>query len=207
MKPWFIYVLVDPRVTSGRACDEVRYVGITVDPKGRLKSHIQDARDGVVRHNQCWIRGILSEGVEPLMRIVDQGVGDSWSDTERFWVRFYREEVGAKLTNMTDGGDGILGCSDETRARIGSSSRARMTPEQARRIRAMRKSGHSEETKKKIGASNVGKHSLSMPNVAEANKNRVTSDDTRRIHSENARNRWRQGSFDKRLKKGETICL
>ena len=105
---WFIYLLVDPRVTSGRARDEVRYVGFASDVDLRLLKHIEEAFRK--RTRKClWLRNLLTSGLQPLVRVVDSGYGDSWREAERFWIRFYREAVGANLTNMTDGGEGIFG--------------------------------------------------------------------------------------------------
>ena len=39
------------------------------------------------------------------MRILEEGVGLNWQVSERYWIKFYREEVGADLTNATSGGD------------------------------------------------------------------------------------------------------
>ena len=105
---WYIYTLSDPRMASARL--SVRYVGYTVSANGRLADHIEEAKCG-------WILQVLMSGFVPVIRIVDQGLGHSWREAERFWIRFYREEVGADLTNLTDGGYGALGYrfSDESR--------------------------------------------------------------------------------------------
>jgi hypothetical protein len=151
-----------------------------------------------------WIRGLLQEGFEPVLRVVDEGFGDSWSDTERFWIKFYREEVGADLTNMTKGGFGIFGCSEDVSKRIGASSKIRMTSEQAKKVRQSRPNKpHSEETKAKISTSSMGKHSIPSPAVSEANRNRVYTDEMRRRIGEATRRSWEQGNFDKR-KRGKS---
>jgi hypothetical protein len=103
---WFIYLLVDPKVTSGKARDEVRYVGVTDNVKKRLSSHLKDATGDRITHKLNWLRSLSGN---PLVRVVDQGIGHSWRAAETYWIRFYREEVGADLTNLTDGGDGCLG--------------------------------------------------------------------------------------------------
>lgn len=44
---------------------------------------------------------------------------DNWDERERFWISYYRM-IGENICNLTDGGEGILGCkkSEETRKKI-----------------------------------------------------------------------------------------
>lgn len=98
---WRIYLLIDPRSR------EVRYVGKTVQrPEVRLKDHLTN-RAGC--HCACWVRSLRRHGLKPLMRVVDEGLGDSWKEAEQFYISFYRDEVGCRLTNQTLGGEGLHG--------------------------------------------------------------------------------------------------
>ena len=116
---WFIYLLVDSRVTSCRAQDEVRYVGVSVNPKLRFKEHLRCARFGSDIWCYRWIRQVLFDGFTPGIRVVDSGFGeDTWEEAERFWIRFYHKEVGANLTNMNEGGGGVSNPSAESRQKI-----------------------------------------------------------------------------------------
>ena len=108
-KQWFIYVLVDPRVTSGRACDEVRYVGVTTQVRNRYKTHLETGAGDHYTKCARWLQSVVRAGFDPIMKIVDRGSGDTWKITEQFWIRFYREEVGSDLTNATEGGEGTIG--------------------------------------------------------------------------------------------------
>jgi hypothetical protein len=81
-----------------------------------------------------------------------------------------RQKDGGPLTNMTDGGDGLVDPSPETRAKMAESARKNLTDEKIERIRRVGKSGiggaagkgkkrgpHSPERKAAIGAGNRGK--------------------------------------------------
>lgn len=97
---WYIYALVDPRFING-----VRYIGFSKDPTWRLSTHIEESRCPSNSYKCRWIRSLLLQGLKPSMRILEEGKGLNWQASERYWIKFYREEVGADLTNATDGGD------------------------------------------------------------------------------------------------------
>jgi len=168
-RQWWIYLLVDPRITSGRAQDEVRYVGFSVDVSGRLDRHLRAAGEGSKLPCHRWVRKLLYENLIPTVRVVDTGFGDSWKSSEIFWIAFYKYEVDAILLNRTDGGDGVLGCRwSLTPEQLQFKSlvmKGRKFPEDfGRRISEAKKSRHlhytdeqkSEQSKRLIGK-NVGK--------------------------------------------------
>jgi len=139
---WWIYLLVDPRVTSGRAQDEVRYVGFSTDCDSRLDVHLDEAAKSTRNtHKLNWIRSLLRDNLVPLVRVVDKGFGDSWESAERHWVAFYRHEVGANLTNATDGGDGVPGYrhTDETKKYIGVTSSARKHRDSSKKLMSIKR--------------------------------------------------------------------
>lgn len=154
-REWFIYVLKDPRT------DDVRYVGFTYDTGKRLKSHTNHAKY-FKTHKDRWIQSLQKDGVNPVMTIIDRGFGE-WKSVEQFWVLHYRMQC-ARLTNSTDGGDGGLRCSPETRQRMSDSKKGHK---------------HSPETKAKIGTAHKGmKHS---PENIEKMKNRETNKSVYRV--------------------------
>ena len=101
---WFVYVLKDPRT------DSVRYVGWTVDIERRLYIHIWRAENDQDNntHKGRWIRLLLKEGLKPIIETIESGYGDGWKESERRWVKHFRD-AGCKLMNLTDGGEGTLG--------------------------------------------------------------------------------------------------
>lgn len=112
-RQWSVYVLRDPRNL------DIRYVGVTHRLKTRLFDHIQQARRKDPTYRSNWIRSLLAGGLRPLVEIVEQGFGEAWKEAERTWIRHYRN-TGARLTNLTDGGEGTPGVvrSEEYRKKI-----------------------------------------------------------------------------------------
>jgi hypothetical protein len=169
MRTCCIYALLDPR------SDEIRYVGKAKDPAHRLDVHLYSAKTGKSQDNRShkynWIRELLREDLAPELVVLESGLDDSIaSERERHWIADLRQ-AGHRLTNHTDGGEGMLGdvFSPETRAKIGAALRGRPLPKtedwQAKITAALtgRKQGpkelaahhafrHSEETKQKLAA-------------------------------------------------------
>lgn len=118
---WYVYALIDPDT------DEVRYVGKTHRTiKIRFKEHINQAKtmdDNVVKkyNRYCvnWIHSLLKQDKEPKIQILQQGdSSEDWAAAECHWIAYYRK-ISEKLTNLTEGGDGMPGYefSDAQRAK------------------------------------------------------------------------------------------
>jgi group I intron endonuclease len=91
-----IYALCDPR--DG----QVRYIGKADDIDRRYKAHLHE-QNGT--HKRRWIRLLLDVGLAPEIVIIEEVAdGVSWKERERYWIAKYRAD-GARLVNMTDGGD------------------------------------------------------------------------------------------------------
>ena len=168
-REWFIYTLNDPRT------NEVRYVGWTCDVGKRLSDHIYK-RNKAPTYKNNWIKQLESDGLIPTINVIESGFGNLWADVEIYWILHYRMQ-GARLTNMTDGGEGALGLvlTDEQKAKIGASSRGykhsleakekmskvhkgkKLTPEQREvmRIRGTKRK-LSEETKRRMSEERKG---------------------------------------------------
>lgn len=100
-----IYALVDPK--DGR----IRYIGKTrYTLAKRLAEHCQDRRMRHNRHKINWIRLLESEGMRPLIRLLEECQESDWQEREKFWIALHR----ATVTNVTDGGNG----SSEIRNRV-----------------------------------------------------------------------------------------
>lgn len=97
----YIYALLDPRT------NEVRYIGWTRNPQARLHKHVSDSAKRIT-HCHNWVTQLLAAGYRPLMQIIEETDFASYAERERFWIAFYRDS-GARLTNHSDGGDGMPG--------------------------------------------------------------------------------------------------
>ncbi len=159
-RPWYIYGLYDPREP-----EVIRYVGWTIraNPQQRLTHHVGEARAGRVQTFKArWIRKLLSEGVKPLMQVIETGVGAGWDAAEIRWIAQHRAIVGDRLTNGTLGGEGCPG-------RV-------VTEEQRLKLRAHR---HTAETCARIGAAHRGKTNSTetRAKISEARSRQVLSPD------------------------------
>lgn len=97
-----IYVLICP-VTL-----EVRYVGKTIKSlRDRWVSHLYSPK--VERnHRANWIKSLLNEGKQPLIEQIDECPWSESQEVEKYWIQLYKER-GARLVNLTAGGEGNLG--------------------------------------------------------------------------------------------------
>lgn len=111
MTKTYIYVLKCPN--SG----DVRYVGKTVNLRRRYNCHYSPAKQK--SYVWSWIKSLRNAGLKPVMEVIDECYGNNWVEKEQYWISFYKNS-GAKLCNLTDGGEGILGCkrSEETKKKI-----------------------------------------------------------------------------------------
>ena len=168
---WSVYVLKDPRDGA------VRYVGLSYRPEYRLKEHLYTAKHGRY-HVHRWIGCLLKEGVSPVMEIVEDKIEDGkHGEVERSWIQHFKSE-GCKLTNLTDGGEGVKGLartpemidrmrksltgrhlSPEHRAKLSRIRKGRKVTEETRRRMSIGLSGlkRKPETLAKMSAANLGK--------------------------------------------------
>jgi len=111
----YIYALCDPRD------DVIRYVGRTVNLKDRYRSHLR-AKWGT--HRCCWIKGLKEIGLKPKM-IVLEVVDESKCRSAEMWWIAHLKDVGYDLTNHSDGGDGILNPTPDTREKMSINAKKR----------------------------------------------------------------------------------
>ncbi len=167
-RKWVIYALLDPETKA------TRYIGVTFrGERTRLREHLCRARTGGRSHRDCWIASLLQRKREPIMAVVERGVGSGWQEAERRWIAEARHS-GAQLVNLTDGGDGTPGLlpTAEMRAkwsatrkgrtykhiRPGGMTGRRHSPEAVNKIRAaLFGRPHSPETRAKLAAAHKGK--------------------------------------------------
>ena len=101
----YIYTLSHP-ITN-----EVRYVGKTINVLRRFKQHLHDKRHS---HKASWIRSLKSEGLKPIMTILETCT-DNWQEREIFWISQFDN-----LTNHSLGGgvDYVRTTTEETKEKL-----------------------------------------------------------------------------------------
>jgi hypothetical protein len=147
---WFIYVLKNPRT------QEVRYVGKTgISAETRLGQHVTEAIRTQKSYRNRGILSLVSIGLIPLIEVIETGSGHGWGESEKRWIRFYRER-GARLWNTGHGGEGnIVGFgTPERRSKAVKQGNAKRTPEQrkamAERCRLLTAARTSQQTSEMI---------------------------------------------------------
>jgi hypothetical protein len=109
----FIYALADPSTGA------IRYVGKTIKLRLRFLKHLSEAR-GPTPHRHCayWIKKLMRQRLEPRMIVVCECKGNG-CDEERFHISLAKY-LGFRLTNLTEGGEGLAGIvvSEATRQKL-----------------------------------------------------------------------------------------
>lgn len=107
----FVYGLVDPRTL------EVRYIGKTVSGLKRTREHYWEKCYNGYKTN--WIKQLRDAGLRYNTVVLEICNRDTLSEQEQWWIA-YGKLSGWALTNLTDGGDGVIGrvTSPETKAKI-----------------------------------------------------------------------------------------
>jgi len=99
MQTVFIYTLEHP------ITEEVRYVGKTNNLKIRLGNHLCGRQK---THKVNWIKSLKSQGLIPVMKILDEVYKEDWIFWEVYWINQFKI-WGFNLVNATNGGDGTAG--------------------------------------------------------------------------------------------------
>ncbi len=194
-----IYVLIDPETKMAR------YVGKAVNPQKRLRQHIYNS-NREVGHKWNWILSLKRKSLNPIMEIVEvhpESEISEWCDAERFWISYLRS-IGCRLTNLDSGGSEGKIVSEETKHKLRAANEGRiykpewieklkegkrngkvpvLTPEgRAKRIKALTGAVFSEERKKKISLSKIGKKrdAAVVEKIRIAQIGRVTSEETKK---------------------------
>ena len=102
-----VYVLVDPRVTDPVL--RIRYVGWTRKTLAhRFERHMRTARRLKKTHRDAWITALVRAGFGPGIELYSEVPGGLGQQAEIAAIRLMRL-LGADLTNLTVGGDGVIG--------------------------------------------------------------------------------------------------
>jgi hypothetical protein len=130
----YIYGLKEPDTQL------IRYIGKSIRPQQRLRNHINDKSKC---HRTNWIRSLKQRGLEPELIIIEEIHGEwPWQESEKFWIAFARKH-GWPLVNSTDGGDGVVNLSGESKERMAKTWVGRK---------------HKPESLIKIGLASKGRH-------------------------------------------------
>lgn len=161
-KTGYIYGLVCPLK------NEYRYIGKTVQSLSRrLNKHLYEINK-YNSHKNSWLKHLknINELSKVEIELIEECNIDTLNDREIFWINEYKQR-GYSLTNMTIGGDcGSLGY--------------RHTIEAKRKISEISKKNKnrklSEETKRKISLSLIGKPGRNTGNKhSEETKNKISN--------------------------------
>ncbi len=124
----FVYGLIDPRT------NEVRYIGKTLKGMSRPRSHGKaSVLQTVKTHRTNWIKGLVAEGLTFGIVVLEFCTRENVAQRERDWIAWGRH-LGWRLTNHTDGGDGVPGLrlSDEHKKQIGERHRGKTVSAESR---------------------------------------------------------------------------
>lgn len=185
----YIYALIEGGELN---IHNIRYIGKTVQTlKSRLSGHISKSRHHKT-HCCCWINNLISRDTIPtIFPIIIVEINEA-EEMEKRIINLYRK-LGARLTNLVDGGPGNLGWkpSSETRvkmslARIGKAPWHKGTHGVVKRRIGWH---HSDETKRKISLSKTGIIRGPLSNetkqkISRALKGRTVSNETKGKMSE-----------------------
>lgn len=171
---FIVYSLTDPET------NEIRYVGMSTKGLDRPQSRCYSG------HCKNWHKSLKDKGLEPVIEIV-QELPDTTPEAfeelcqlEMHWIAVYRE-LGCRLTNLTDGGEGKLGCkhSEEHRRKMSEAQKGRKFSDEHRRRLSEAQKGRklSDETKKRL---------------SEAGRRRKSSDETKKKLSESITKSWKK---------------
>ena len=114
-----VYALTDEGAAA--SAETIRYIGKTAwAPEYRLREHVLTAIGSAKTHAHNWIRTLLSAGRTPRMHILMISSHEDAGYYERSVIAKFRQS-GYRLTNITGGGEGVIGLkhSVESRERMG----------------------------------------------------------------------------------------
>jgi len=101
-KTTFIYTL-----STKEEPNNIRYVGKADNPKDREKRHLQPyyLNEGTYKAN--WLKWELKRSYTPILTVIDEVLINEWQFWESYWIEQLKT-WGFKLTNGTDGGEGLI---------------------------------------------------------------------------------------------------
>lgn len=174
-KKHLIYALIDPTT------NELRYVGRSSSWLFRPRRHWGDPEElSYTTYCANWIKSLLQRDLVPEIEVLEQfepseNINDIMNDAEIFWIAYFKS-IGARLTNIDPGG--------KIRATTKETISKRVAKTIGRKL--------SEEHKKKIGQSQIGKK------ISSEMREKLIKSNTGRVVSEETREKLRQANLGKK---------
>lgn len=155
MSKFIIYGLADPRT------GEIRYVGKSTSGLRCPRDHRQPSSLKKHNYKSRWILGLHAAGLDYEVSVLEEcAAAKELEAAEQRWIAYGRV-FGWPLTNLTDGGDGAVGCKHtaESVERGIVKRRGRHISAETRAKMSAAKKGKtlSPEHRQKIADSNIGK--------------------------------------------------
>lgn len=175
---FIIYALIaPPKYTE----DNPLYVGKTKNLKRRFGEHLREAFGNGKVTNEYRVRvmrKLAASGIDTsaiILEVVDE---DTWEERERYHIARF-----STLTNLTIGGDGVVGMKEETKKKLSDFRRgSKMAQETKDKIsRTTKGRRHTEEHKRKIWAANSGRilSEEALRNIRDARSKWTWTDEMR----------------------------
>jgi len=172
-----VYCIRDSRDTVLLQSGQRAYIGFSQTPYDRFVSHLKEVISGGCTYKCRWIRSLFQEeNVEPILSIlcVLQSV-DEAKRVESAWILRLRAR-GVDLTNATNGGDGLINPTAETRLKMSASHLGKKMPIEVRQKIQKANTGKPSHLKGKPNPH----HSAMMMGKPAWNKGKVgVSEETR----------------------------
>ena len=156
----------------------VRYIGRSKNVQRRYIAHLSSYRNTRNKeHTRVarWIGFLSSVGLSPTLSIIDVVTEDFSGLAESFWIKVYRDK-GNRLTNLTDGGDGVINPSKEARERISRALKGRKIPadQLAKRVASQTGRKASDQARENMSRAQTGHKASEQArhNMSEAQRAR-----------------------------------
>lgn len=160
---------------------DIQYIGLTKRTlKKRLINHKCCEKTSKVK---SWLKSIDNQVI--IFLIEDNILTFEEANLrEIYWIKYYRE-LGVKLRNLTDGGDGSPGKkhSDKTKEKISKSNKGKKLSDATKKRMSESKNdeknnmfgkNHSDETKEKISKNKIGKKLNLNVNSRKNNRDKLS---------------------------------
>lgn len=174
-KQWKIYCLKDPEDNS------IRYIGITKRGlEKRYKEHMSHINE-CSPHKRRWIDKLIRNKLMPKIEIIEENLSeDEAKEGEMKYIAFYRNIIGKKLLNITNGGDAVMAGRKHSKETID-----RMKEDRIKEGNSFFGKKHSYESRKKMSDSLMGRTSWSKGKkfTEEHRRNMSLANIGRRVHN------------------------